>query len=359
MGTAHAQYISEGKVLGAELVAVCDINKERLEWARHHFEEGVQCFEAVEDLLAFDGLDAVMICTLHYTHPDYAIKAFSHGLHVLIEKPAGVYTKQVREMNEAARKSGLVFGIMYNQRTNPLYVKLREMVTSGELGEIRRTNWIITDWYRSQSYYDSGDWRATWSGEGGGVLLNQCPHQLDLWQWVIGMMPKRVRSFCSFGKYRDIEVEDEVTAYLEYENGATGVFITSIAEAPGTNRLEVIGDKGKVVVENDQINFWQLQMSESEFNRVNTEKFARPKSREVPLTVPKEESGHHVITQNWIEAMTKGTPLIAPGEEGINGLTLSNAMYLSTWTEDWVQLPIDDDIYYEQLQKKIAQSTLA
>jgi predicted dehydrogenase len=164
----------------------------------------------------------VIICTLHYTHPDYAIKAFSNGLHVLIEKPADVYTKQVREMNEAAASSGLIFGIMYNQRTNPLYAKLKTLIEAGELGEIRRTNWIMTDWYRSQSYYDSGDWRATWSGEGGGVLFNQCPHQLDLWQWTIGMMPTRIRSFCSFGKYRDIEVEDEVTAYVEYEKGRNG-----------------------------------------------------------------------------------------------------------------------------------------
>jgi predicted dehydrogenase len=263
-------------------------------------------------------------------------------------------------MNEAAASSGLIFGIMYNQRTNPLYVKLKTMIEAGELGEIRRTNWIMTDWYRSQSYYDSGDWRATWSGEGGGLLLNQCPHQLDLWQWTIGMMPSRIRSFCSFGKYRNIEVEDEVTAYVEYENGATGVFITTTGEATGTNRFEVIGDRGKITIENNQLNFWQLQIAESEFNRENKDRFARPVSWKVhvPIEISDAIQGHHVVTQNWVNGITKGTPLLAPGKDGIKGLTLSNAMYLSSWMDRWIDLPFDEDLYYEELHKRIALLTM-
>ena len=100
----------------------------------------------------------------------------------MCEKPAGVYTKQVREMNEAAEKSDRVFGMMFNQRTNCIYKKMHDMVQSGDYGKLKRVNWIITDWYRTQAYYNSGGWRATWDGEGGGVLLNQCPHQLDLWR---------------------------------------------------------------------------------------------------------------------------------------------------------------------------------
>jgi predicted dehydrogenase len=358
MGTIHANQIMEGKVKGAELTAVCDINPSRLVWAKASLGDKIQVFDQPDAFLAYEKLDAVIICTLHYSHPDYAIKAFSNGLHVLIEKPAGVYTKQVREMNEAAGSSGLIFGIMYNQRTNPLYLKLKELIDAGELGEIRRTNWIMTDWYRSQSYYDSGDWRATWLGEGGGVLLNQCPHQLDLWQWTIGMMPTRIRSFCSIGKYRNIEVEDEVTAYVEYENGATGVFITTTGEATGTNRYEVIGDRGKITIENDQFNFWQLQIAESEFNRTNKDGFARPESWKinVPIKMNDENQGHHVITQNWVNGITKGTPLLAPGEEGIKGLILSNAMYLSTWLDQWIDIPFDEELYFEELQKRIARS---
>src|SRR5690606_34449403 len=233
---------------------------------------------------------------------------------VLVEKPAGVYTKQVRQMNEAAAKSGKVFSIMYNQRTNPLYVKLRELISSGELGEIRRTNWIITNWYRSQAYYNSGGWRATWAGEGGGVLINQDPHQLDLWQWTIGMMPTRVRAFCHFGKYRNIEVEDDVTAYVEYENGATGVFVTTTGEAPGTNRFEISGDRGKMVIEDGKMTFWRLRVGESEFNASNTSSFAQPECWKCEIPVNGEGPGHMGITQNFVDAILKGTPLIAPGE---------------------------------------------
>ena len=204
MGTGHIRYLSKGEVSGAELTAVCDTRPERLEWAKETLGDNVKRFASADEMFASGSVDAVLIATPHYDHPPLAIKAFEKGLHVLVEKPAGVYTKQVRQMNEVAAQSGKVFGIMYNQRTNPIYQKLRDLVSSGELGEIRRTNWIITNWYRSQSYYDSGGWRATWAGEGGGVLLNQDPHQLDLWQWTIGMMPHRVRAFCHFGKYRDI-----------------------------------------------------------------------------------------------------------------------------------------------------------
>lgn len=302
-------------------------------------------------------MDAVLIATPHYSHSELAIKAFANGLHVLVEKPAGVFTKQVREMNEAAAKSGKVFGIMYNQRSNPLYQKLRELIVSGELGEIKRVNWIITDWYRSQSYYDSGSWRATWEQEGGGVLINQSPHNIDLLIWTIGMMPSRVRAFCHFGKHRNIEVEDDVTAYMEFANGATGVFITTVGDTPGTNRYEVTGDRGKIVIEDGKLTFWRLRVPESQFNREYKGGFGQPEFWKCEIPVKEEANQHKSITQNFTDAILKGTPLLAPGEEGIQGLTLSNAMHLSTWTDHWVELPINEDLYYEKLQEQIKNST--
>ncbi|MED4957934.1 Gfo/Idh/MocA family oxidoreductase, partial [Paenibacillus macerans] len=228
---------------------------------------------------------------------------------------------------------------------------------SGELGTIRRTNWITTNWYRSQSYYDSGGWRATWAGEGGGVLLNQDPHQLDLWQWTTGMMPKRVRAFCHFGKHRSIEVEDDVTAYVEYENGATGLFVTTTGETPGTNRFELAGDNGKIVVEDGKLTFWRLRVPEPKFNAEYTGGFGQPECWKCEIPV---EGGigpqHKGILQNFTNAVLHGEPLLAPGEEGILGLTISNAMHLSAWTEDWVQLPLDEDLFYEKLQEKIKTS---
>jgi predicted dehydrogenase len=357
MGTSHARYLIDGAVPDARLAAVADARPERLAYAAEQWGDAVARFETAEAMFGSGIVDGVLICTPHYEHPAQAIAAFRHGLHVLVEKPAGVYTKQVREMNEVAARSGKVFGIMYNQRTNPLYAKLKDLIASGELGEIRRTNWIITNWYRPQSYYDSGDWRATWAGEGGGVLLNQDPHQLDLWQWTTGLMPVRIRAFCGFGKHRDIEVENDVTAYAEYANGATGVFVTSTFEAPGTNRFEISGDRGKIVVEDDRMTFWRLRVPESEFNRTYTGGFGQPECWKCEIPVSGGGPQHAGITRNWVDAIVRGKPLLAPGEEGIKGLSIANAMLLSAWTDDWVDLPVDEDLYYEKLQERIRTSS--
>ncbi|WP_334078176.1 Gfo/Idh/MocA family oxidoreductase [Paenibacillus sanfengchensis] len=356
MGTSHAKQLLHD-IRGARLTAVCDSNPERLRWAKENLPESMLTFPDADAFFASRAMDAVLVATPHYDHPDLAVRAFENDYHVLVEKPAGVYTKAVRDMNLAAAKSGQKFGIMYNQRTNPLYAKLRDLVSSGELGEIRRTNWIITNWYRAQSYYDSGGWRATWAGEGGGVLLNQDPHQLDLWQWTTGMMPKRVRAFCHFGKYRNIEVEDDVTAYVEYDNGATGLFVTTIGEAPGTNRFELSGDNGKIVAEDGKLTFWRLRVPEPKFNAEYTGGFGQPECWKCDIPVG-EGIGqqHRGILQNFTDAVLRGEPLLAPGEEGILGLTLSNAMHLSAWTSDWVELPLNEDLFYAKLQEKIKSS---
>ncbi|MCM3790878.1 Gfo/Idh/MocA family oxidoreductase [Domibacillus indicus] len=356
MGSSHVSQLANGLVKGGQLTAVCDFNEDRLKAANEKTGGQLACFTDPDTFFNQADIEAVLIAAPHYDHPTLAEQAFQKGLHVLIEKPAGVYTKNVQRMNEAAAESGKVFSIMYNQRTNPLYQKLRQLIQSGELGEIKRTNWIITDWYRSQSYYDSSEWRATWEGEGGGVLLNQSPHQLDLWQWTTGLMPKRVHAFCHFGRYHNIEVEDDVTAYVEYENGATGVFITSTGEAPGTNRFEIIGDRGKIVVENDQLIFYRLTQSEREFNATYTGGFGEPEHWKIEIPVKGENTQHLGIMQNWVDAILKGTPLLAPGEEGIKGLEISNAIYLSAWLKESVELPIDADLFYKTLQEKIKAS---
>ncbi|MCQ4088508.1 Gfo/Idh/MocA family protein [Saccharibacillus sp. JS10] len=360
MGSAHAKSLID-HIPGATLTAVSDVAEERLGWATEQLPTPIKTYLDPKELMRSGEVDAVLIATPHYDHPTLAMEAFQYGLHVLIEKPAGVYTKAVRQMNEAASKakqSGLVFGIMYNQRTHPLYRKLRELIQAGELGQIRRTNWIITNWYRSQSYYDSGGWRATWQGEGGGVLLNQDPHQLDLWQWTTGMMPTRVRAFCSFGKNRNIEVEDDVTAYVEYENGATGVFVTSVGEAPGTNRFEISGDNGKIVIEDDQLTFWRLRVSEPEFNATYKGGFGQPECWKCEIPVESGSGSQHKgVLSNFTNAILYGEELIAPGEEGIYGLTISNAMHLSSWTDGWVELPIDEEEYLKRLNERIEQST--
>lgn len=355
IGTVHARYLLAGTVKEACLTAVCDNNLSKHPAIRELVGEAVTLFSDAETMLKSGLIDAVIVATPHYDHPGLSMLAMRNGIHTLCEKPAGVYTAQVREMNEFARGCKVVFGMMFNQRPNPLYQKVKDLIDSGELGELRRSNWIITNWYRSQSYYNSGGWRATWKGEGGGVLLNQDPHQLDLWQWLVGM-PVRMRAFCQFGKHRDIEVENEVTAYAEYANGATGVFITTTAEAPGTNRLEIAGDRGKVVVEDGKLRFWRLRESETEFNARWENGFGEPECWEVTIPVAPECSDHHVITANFAAAVLHGKPLIAPGTDGIHGLTLSNAMHLSTWTDDWVDLPFDEARFKQLLDERIASS---
>lgn len=355
MGSNHCRQIAEHKIPGMRLTAVADIREIRRVWAKDNLPAEVHIYETADALMDSGEVDAVLIATPHYLHPELAIAGFRRGLHVISEKPAGVYTKQVREMNGEADKSDVVFALMFNQRTNPLYRKLRELVQSGEYGAMKRVNWIITDWYRTQAYYDSGDWRATWDGEGGGVLLNQCPHQLDLLQWICGM-PAKVQAFCHEGKWHHIEVEDDVTAYLEYPNGATGVFITSTGDAPGTNRLEVDLERAKLVCENGKLMMYEMKENEREFCFSSKEGFAKPEGEWKEVDAPGENTQHNGVLAAFADAILHGGELVAKGQEGINGLSLSNAMHLSSWLGRPVELPLDEELFLEELNQRRKQS---
>ncbi len=352
MGTSHIKMNLKGEHKELRITAIADINPERLA-AAEKLLYGVKTYDSAEALIDSGEVDAVIIATPHYDHSPIAQYAFSKGVHVLTEKPAGVYAKQVREMNEAAAKTDLVFGIMYNQRTNCVYRKMRELVQSGELGEIRRVSWIITDWYRTQSYYNSGGWRATWAGEGGGVLLNQCPHNLDLWQWICGL-PVKVQAFCHEGKWHDIEVEDDVTIYAEYANGATGTFITTTGDCPGTNRFEITLDGGKLVCENNKLMLYKLDGRVSEHCATATEGFGWIEGEWIEVETDGRNKQHSEVTNMFAAAVLRGEPLVANGEEGIRGLSISNAAHLSSWLGRPVDLPVDEDVYFAELQKKIA-----
>ncbi|MBE7025005.1 MAG: Gfo/Idh/MocA family oxidoreductase [Ruminococcaceae bacterium] len=358
MGSNHVKSIMGGKVPAAELCAICDVSEARRETLKKMFPD-VPIFSSAEELMDSGLCEAVLIATPHYDHPRLVIEALEKGLHVLSEKPAGVYTKQVREMNEAAAKTDRVFAIMYNQRTNPAYQKLRTMIQEGQLGHIKRVTWIVTHWYRPQAYHDSNVWRSTWKDEGGGALINQNPHQLDLWQWMFGM-PDKVFARVCFGKYHNIEVEDDLVALFEYENGTMGEYITSTGEAPGTNRLEVACDMGKIVIENNQMLFERNVISEREFEKNNTLPFGKPECWKCLL--PVDVSGgeqHQGIIQNFAEAILNGTALLSPGEEGIRGLTISNAIHLSGWTGETVDVKnFPHDRFYALLQEKIRNSNI-
>lgn len=346
MGSGHLQNVIDGKCPKIEVTAVADIDPEKLENARKKLPS-LACFEDTEKMLDSGLIDAALIAVPHYAHPKYAVECFKRGIHVMTEKPAGVYTRQVREMNETAEKAGVKFGIMFNQRTNPIYKKAREIVQSGALGKPKRLVWIITNWYRTQAYYNSGSWRATWNGEGGGVLLNQAPHNLDLWQWIFGM-PKKIRGFCATGKYHNIDVEDDVTIYSEYENGATAVFISTTGEAPGTNRLEISGDLGKLVLEDGKLKWWRLKVPEREFCFTSKEGFLWPETEYEEFS-EEAPDGHSTVLENFAEAILDGAELIADGREGLNSLSISNAAYLSSWTDKWAEIPTDEKLFERYL----------
>ena len=360
MGKSHTRNFLAGKMPEAELAAVCDNNPDKLAEACALLGDApVRRFADAGEMMASGCLDAVLIAVPHYLHPPMAIEAFAHGLHVMTEKPAGVYTRQVREMNAAAAKSGRKFGIMFQHRGEPIYRKMKEIVSSGELGELKRINLIFTDWYRSQAYYDSGAWRATWGGEGGGVLVNQCPHSLDLWQWIVGMMPSKVRAFCHVGKWHHIEVEDDVSAYLEYPNGATCLFTTSTGDAPGINRIELYGNRGRLLAENGKLTFYKLAESLQEYNFSTKEGFKPPAYEAVDVPLEGEFQWHPYILNNFCAAILRDEPLYIPGDEGIKGLTLSNAIMLSSWLDATIELPLDEDRFYTELMKRVETSSFS
>ena len=355
MGSGHCKNILAEPDCEIELAAVCDVKEDRRNWAKENLPDSVAIFDNAEDMMSSGTCDAILVAVPHYDHPKYVLEALKHGLHVISEKPAGVYTKAVREMIEETKKYDKVFAMMFNQRTNCLYRKMHEMVHSGEYGQIKRVNWIITDWYRTQAYYNSGGWRATWAGEGGGVLLNQCPHQLDLLQWICGL-PVRVQAHCHVGKWHDIEVEDDVTAYLEFENGATGVFVTTTGDAPGTNRFEIDLEKAKIVCEDDKLSVYELEVNEREFCFTEPQGFKKPEGHFVEVETDGQNPQHMGILKAFAGKILHGTPLVAEGAEGINGLMLSNAMFLSSWEDKMVTLPIDEDLFYDELMKRVATS---
>ncbi|WP_044482094.1 Gfo/Idh/MocA family protein [Paenibacillus antibioticophila] len=364
-GGTYAEFLAAGRVEQMELGAICDIDPAKKKWAAEKYPQ-IPFYDSYIEMMESGNVDAIITCVPHYLHPEMGIEALKRNIHALVEKPAGVYTKQVKELNEfALTKPELTFGIMFNQRTNPLYQKLKEWIDKGEIGNIRRTNWIITNWWRPQGYYDQSEWRATWGGEGGGVLVNQAPHQIDLLQWICGM-PQKVYSNVKYGYQRDIAVEDEVTAMFDYGNGATGVFITCTHDVLGTDRFEILGDKGKILVEDSKkATIRRLITSENEMNKNlvwpdGLRIFMGSDHSEVYTEeVIEFESAwgdqHIAVLDNFAANIIDGTPLLAQGSEGIHGVALANAIHLSSWLGREVEFPLDEELFLAELNQRVEE----
>lgn len=350
MGRQHARNVLDGKVPGLRLAAVADQDHARLAPFA-----GVPGFRSERELINSGLIDAVLIATPHYHHTAAGIAALKAGLHVLVEKPISVHRADCVRLIAAHRRKGQVFAAMFNQRTDPSYRHLRRLVQSGALGEIRRVQWTITNWFRTAAYYSSGGWRASWAGEGGGVLLNQCPHNLDLFQWIFGL-PTRVHGFCTFGRYHDIEVEDDVTAYFEMRGGAHATFITSTGEAPGSNRLEIAAERGRVVLENGVLRFTRNAVGMSDYGRKAKDGFSAPATTEITKAFAGAGEQHIGIMKNFAAAIRRGAAPIAPAAEGMHSVELANAILLSSWTGRPVELPLNSVEYARWLRRKIAAS---
>ena len=357
MGTSHLRDVTS--LENTTLVAVCDIDQNKANDMAEHYD--VPAFYDYESLLDKAELDAILISTPHYDHTPITIAALSQGINVLVEKPIAVHAKDARKMitayEEAKKKyPDLVWAAMFQQRTYGFWQKIKEMIDTGELGKLVRCTWIITDWFRTQSYYDNGGWRATWAGEGGGVLLNQCPHNLDLYQWFVGL-PNKVAGFAQIGKYHHIEVEDEVTGYFEYDNGMVGHFMTTTAESPGTNRLEIVGENGKLVFENGELIFHKNKYSMFKQIKEAEGGFAKVEKEVIEVEFEHHgQPGHKIVTENFANAILNGETLIAPASEGLNSVMLGNAIMFSSFLGQPITLPFDEDAYADKL-KSLAENS--
>jgi predicted dehydrogenase len=336
IGAFHARSLAEGRIPGALLTAVCDPNPKSLRpFARH-----AATFAASSGLLRSGAADAVLIATPQSLHAEIGIDALRQGLHVLVEKPLARHVAEGRRLVAAHRNRKQIFAIMFNQRADPRHRWIRDTVAAGSIGTIQRIHLEMTEWFRTDAYYRSAGWRGTWKGEGGGILMNQYAHHLDLLQWICGM-PERVRAFCGTGRYHPIETEDEVTAYFEYKTGATGVFVGSTGEAPGTNRFEIAGDLGRIVLENGKLTLTRNAVSAARFRRTSRETMAKPAARETTIRLPKAAELHQVLIRNFVDAILNGTPLIAPAKQGLRSVELANAMIYSSYTDGTVELPLN------------------
>jgi predicted dehydrogenase len=351
MGRAHRASIRAGKVEGLTLTAICD----RAESLPDPVPGEAQ-FTDFDTMLQSGTIDAVLIATPHYFHTSMGIAALNAGLHVMVEKPLSVHKADCERLIAAHQGPQQIFGAMFQLRTDPIYQQIKSLITDGELGTIRRILWDCTDWFRTETYYASGGWRATWKGEGGGVLLNQCPHNLDLYQWLFGM-PHQVTGFCQFGRYHDIEVEDDVTAHFRYTNGTHATFITSTGEAPGRNLLQISGERGILSLEGRSLRFSRNRTPMSEFSAASSAGFAKPESWSIDLPIPQGSASHNEVLQNFTNAILHGSPLIAPAAEGIRSIELANAILLSSWKNQPISLPMDSAEYEQQLLHRINSST--
>ena len=351
IGLQHANNILSGVIQGGIITAVsargsCSLAE----------QFNIPQYSNYKELIDKQVCDAVIVATPTCSHLEIGCYALSRGLHVLMEKPIGLSVAEGEAMLALVQPKQ-VFGLMLNQRADPVFVAMKKKMDENLLGALQRINWTMTNWFRPEIYFQTSNWRATWAGEGGGLLVNQCIHNFDILQWICGM-PRSIQGFCGFGKYHNIEVEDEATAFFEYENGATGSFMGSTGEAPGVNRFDIIGDRGMLSYDGEKLLHFENRPSTSQFSQTTSEMFGQPDVYITDLSVSSSVNQHAIIVQNFINAISLNEGLIAPAEEGLKALAIANAILLSAWDGEQIQMPLDSARFHKALNEHRDKSRL-
>ena len=346
MGKIYAQMIQFGMVPGMKLNGVCCRNPEGQALLREQFPD-VAIYPDADDMEAHgDEFDAVIIVTPHTSHISIGYRFAKLGKHILMDKPAGTVAGEVEGLVRFCEEKGLAFSMIFNNRQLPVFQAMKRKLESGILGNLHRAVWVCNDWYRSPAYHASAGWRSSWNGEWGGMMVNQNPHYLDMWNWFFGL-PDRVYAAMEFGRYNDFLVDDAIDLQLYYDNGFHGTFISATGEAPGVNRLEIWGSKGRLTLEGNKITFAENEMSVEEFGAVNKEKFAK-----IPYTVSEEVldqqvNPYAIIMENFARHLLSDEPLLTTGWDGLRQVQLANAIYVSGWEERKVPVPVAEERYLD------------
>lgn len=356
-GEKYARYFFDGCFEDAELVAICDLFEERMN--KVDPQRKTNHYTDYHNLFAEENLDAVIINTPHYTHPEIALAAVNNNFSVLCDKPLGVYAKSLEQLKESIESHPITFGVLFNQRMDPVFMRIKQIIQSGTLGTLKRCVWEVTDWYRPQKYYDLGGWRSNWEGEGGGVLINQCVHNIDMLYYLFGY-PQRIQSLIGYGAYHDTEVDDSVIANLIFENSFLCTFISSTGETPGTNRFELSGSKGKLIMDDfSKLKFTINEVDEAEYainahTPPNKIKFGKPKTLYYEEPFNERVDLHMMCIQNFIDAMSNGKEPVAGFGDGVACVEIVNGMYYADWVNSTVDLPVDEEVFCELLQSRFS-----
>lgn len=341
--------LGAGVVAGMHLDALAQLEEvELVGIAAHDFDaaearardHGCRAFARNEELLAQE-LDVVVVGTPHPSHAELAIAALESGAHVLCEKPLAPEAREADAMIAAADRAGLLLGVCFQQRFRPVIEAAKRLIDEGRLGTLVRAS-VVDPWYRPHAYYASADWRGTWKGEGGGILMNQAPHTLDLLCHLAG--PPVTAWGLAQRRAQPMEAEDTATALLTYPEGAVGTVAVSTLE-PGEQRIELVGDRGRIEIVGETLRFERFDPPISEHLVAATEMFAAPDRVAEEVELPPGRGDHLALHTDFAAAAREGREPRVPGREALWSLELANAIVLSTHEQRAVPLPVDREAY--------------